>query len=169
MGQMRASLEFAKRYFGRRIITAVETGVAAGENALKIRDNLRINKIYLIDTWSPKYSDRAYDWIIEVFKKFEGDRKAVIIREEAASASGLFQDKSIDYLYIDDSHSPDHVKREIEVWLPKMASKGIIAGHDYVEGLGRVDKAVKEKFGYFEYSQNNGEKVCDWWVVLGDN
>ena len=165
MGQMRASLDFAKKHFGRKIINAVETGVCAGQNAELIRNNLRINKLYLIDLWDPNYNEHIYDWLLEVFKRFENDPKTVIIREEASQASQLFHDGTIDYLYLDDCHNPDHVAKEIDLWLPKVSKGGIISGHDYVNDLGRVDAAVKAKFEYFDYKPNKGERVGDWWVV----
>ena len=42
-----------------------------------------------------------------------------------------FQDKSIDFIYIDGRHDYESVKRDLELYLPKLKNGGIIGGHDY--------------------------------------
>jgi len=59
------------------------------------------------------------------------------------------KDKKIDYLFIDDDHSAEHLQEEIDVWLPLLADNAIVAFHDYgsvnwsgVKGV--VDKMMVE-------------------------
>lgn len=61
----------------------------------------------------------------------------------------LFQDESIDFVFIDGNHSYEGVTRDIKDWWPKIKKGGIIAGHDYQyewEGAVDVVKAVDEYF-----------------------
>ena len=44
-----------------------------------------------------------------------------------------FENDSIDFIYIDGSHSEENVRRDVELYLPKLKKNGIIAGHDYLE------------------------------------
>lgn len=79
--------------------------------------------------------------------------------EEAVS---LFDDGIFDAVYIDACHDYEFVKQDIELWMPKVKSGGILCGHDYITdeiasrvefdwfgkkmGYGGVKKAVDEKF-----------------------
>lgn len=61
-----------------------------------------------------------------------------------------FEDKSIDMVFIDGGHSYENVKKDIELWLPKV--KKLICGHDY-QGED-VKRAVDEKLGTIENINN---------------
>lgn len=41
-------------------------------------------------------------------------------------------DDSVDFCWIDDDHSKEHVDREITALLPKMTQKGLVTGHDVI-------------------------------------
>lgn len=41
-------------------------------------------------------------------------------------------DASVDFCWIDDDHSKDHVDQEITALLPKMTPKGLVTGHDVI-------------------------------------
>lgn len=58
-----------------------------------------------------------------------------------------YDDNSIDFLFLDASHEYEDVKRDIELWLPKVKSGGIFAGHDYDPHWLGVVKAVNEVLG----------------------
>ena len=53
------------------------------------------------------------------------------IVSDSIEAARLFEDNSVDFLFLDGNHIQDYVKRELEVWLPKMKTNSIISGHDY--------------------------------------
>ena len=55
-----------------------------------------------------------------------------------------FPNGEFDFIYIDASHKYEDVKKDIELCLPKLKYKGIIAGHDY--SWSDVKKVVDEKF-----------------------
>jgi predicted O-methyltransferase YrrM len=57
-------------------------------------------------------------------------------------ACKLYQDNSLDFVFIDASHEYQDVKEDIINWLPKVKIGGIIAGHDI--GSPEVGKAVVE-------------------------
>ena len=58
-----------------------------------------------------------------------------------------FLDESIDFLFIDADHHYEAVKKDIELWYPKIKPGGIISGHDYtVGGDCGVIPAVNEAF-----------------------
>ncbi len=66
-----------------------------------------------------------------------------VMRNASHEAAPLFEDESIDFIFIDASHYYKDIKNDIETWLPKVKKGGIIAGHDYRTHEG-VKKAVDE-------------------------
>ena len=55
-----------------------------------------------------------------------------------------FKDESIDFLYIDGSHLYENVKKDIELYYPKMKNNSILAGHDWQSD--DIKRAVLEFF-----------------------
>jgi hypothetical protein len=69
------------------------------------------------------------------------------LRMTSVEASKRFTDKSLDFVMIDGAHDYDSVKQDIEHWLPKMKSGGVIAGDDFSHSWPGVTKVVTEAFG----------------------
>jgi predicted O-methyltransferase YrrM len=61
----------------------------------------------------------------------------------------LFEDESVDFIYVDADHSEASVLRDIELWWPKLKPTGIMAGHDY--NRASVEIAVRKIFNSDEY------------------
>ena len=53
------------------------------------------------------------------------------IRMKSVDAAKLYDDKSLDLVFIDAGHTYDDVQADIKAWLPKVRDYGFIAGHDY--------------------------------------
>jgi len=70
----------------------------------------------------------------------------------------LFENESIDCLFIDAGHSYEAVKADIAAWLPKMKNESIMAGHDYTAWKG-VKEAVNGAFDKPDKVEN------DCWFV----
>lgn len=70
-----------------------------------------------------------------------------IQRGPSVDVSQKYQDKSLDFVFLDADHSYDGVKSDIAAWLPKVKPGGYIGGHDYgnAEWVG-VQQAVDEIF-----------------------
>ena len=58
-----------------------------------------------------------------------------------------YADNSIDFVFIDASHEYEDVKRDLQVWLPKVTHGGALAGHDYDPHWPTVVAAVNEVLG----------------------
>ena len=81
-----------------------------------------------------------------------------IIVKDSVEAAGYYGDASLEFVFIDADHTYEGVKRDIQAWLPKIKSGGILAGHDFRwEGVG---KAVRELLpNTIEYP---GNPDCFW-------
>lgn len=120
----------------------VEVGCFKGEftkSLLQIWDGT----IYMIDPWrelGTEYNDMSnhkhYEQNIMVqatqnVSEFED--RAIMIRCTSEVGHKLFQDESLDFVYIDANHAYEFVKQDIEMWFPKVKKGGYICGHDYLD------------------------------------
>ena len=92
--------------------------------------------------------------------------RCVRVFKQSEEAYKDFPDEYFDYVYIDGEHLYDFVKKDIELWYPKLKKNGIFAGHDFE--MAEVMRAVAEfrynhKYLNFYFSTGNGES--DWWFV----
>ena len=83
--------------------------------------------------------------LIDVFKKNIEPVKDVITICPMTSKMAVeqFQNNSLDFVFIDAAHEYEAVKKDIELWLPKIKQGGLIAGDDYQTWPG-VKQAVDE-------------------------
>jgi predicted O-methyltransferase YrrM len=77
---------------------------------------------------------------------------------ESTTAATMYQDNSLDFVFIDAAHDYDSVTADIKAWLPKVKVGGIISGHDYHHPP--VAQAVSEQIG----NNINVRGLC-WFVI----
>jgi len=109
-------------------------------------------KVHIVDTWGGNPYNGLLDESADLFCKFttnmaplEGLYKAH--RMKTDKAVELFDDGSLDAVFIDADHSYNAVKNDILNWMPKIRKGGILAGHDYTYSWPEVIKAVDETLG----------------------
>lgn len=147
----------------------VELGSFQGKSAIFMAEYIQeTNKdiqFFCVDLWpekefasDPKYYGNGC---------FQGDEKTIILNSEESifhtfikntintktiqninmirsltwDAANIFDDNSVDFIFIDAGHHYETVCKDILSWYPKLKSGKIIAGHDF--GCG-VKKAVLE-------------------------
>lgn len=111
--------------------TGIEIGILRGLNSEEILLNSKI-KLYSIDHWNNHdKSDLSNieDYIHTVARLFRFRDKSVVINDEGEAASQLFQDSSVDFIYIDAGLTPDSYYNMIRAWWPKVKCGGIMCGH----------------------------------------
>lgn len=70
------------------------------------------------------------------------------IKLPSVEASVLYQDASLDFVFIDGDHRYESVKADIAAWQRKIKPGGILAGHDYGhKNHSGVKQAVDEIYG----------------------
>ncbi len=91
--------------------------------------------------------DRIYDSACNRLARF--GQRSVIMRTLSVEAAARFRESQLDFVYLDARHDYAGVKEDLEAWLPKVRSGGILAGHDYLDGMDHgtefgVKRAVDE-------------------------
>jgi len=88
-------------------------------------------------------NDTLYQEFLENMKPVEKYYRP--IRMSSVEAAKLYDDYSLDFVFIDAQHDYDSVKEDILAWKDKVKKGGLLAGHDFnPEGDYGVGKAVRE-------------------------
>jgi predicted O-methyltransferase YrrM len=119
----------------------VEVGTFKGEFASHILKNWS-GKLYMVDIWKPVNSDEYVDltnnvYYLDAFKdtmeNIKGyEDRGFMLRMDSKEASKLFNDESLDFVYIDANHTYDAVKEDLKCWYNKVRVGGVVMGHDYL-------------------------------------
>ena len=117
---------------------AAEIGVDQGVFSERILELARPRKLYLIDPWFPDPTGTRVPSPEERFSMVRGrfaaqlDRGVVeLIRKPSETAVARFADQSLDWVYIDGNHHYEFVKRDLELYFPKVRRGGFIVCDDY--------------------------------------
>jgi predicted O-methyltransferase YrrM len=96
------------------------------------------------DPWSGFLAEEQ-DIYKEFMENVGNDPNVKVYKMGSAEAVEYFEDGSLDMVFIDGDHTYDAVKKDIELYMPKIKKGGILCGHDYKSFKG-VTEAVNEKF-----------------------
>lgn len=72
----------------------------------------------------------AYQETMDNIRGFED--RAFMFRGLGELVVDVFEDNSLDFVYIDGNHAYDWVKQDIQLWWPKLKKNGLLMGHDYI-------------------------------------
>ena len=136
----------------------VEVGVWKGRSAsfmgVEIINSNKDIKFDCIDTWEGSVEHKEFDIVVnkELYNLFIENIEPVKnvinpIKLSSLDAVNLYDDESLDFVFIDASHEYEDVKNDILAWLPKVKVGGILAGHDYLQMWPGVIMAVDELLG----------------------
>jgi len=148
--------------------TGAEIGVEKGIFSKHLLEHWHGEKLYLIDCWrhNPEYNDIAngdhniqLDNMAKTFMAvYEHSKRAAIIREFSVDAATLFQDSSLDFVFLDADHSYSAVKNDIGAWFPKVKKGGLLCGHDY------LDSSYQERKPEGPYFTESGNRIAEFGV-----
>jgi predicted O-methyltransferase YrrM len=161
-----------------------EIGVLKGEYSCLLLEKWEGEQLYCVDPWrefgEDEYEDVSnvsqdryelfYEETVERLSRF-GDR-AEIMRMTSENAAPKFEEGELDFVYIDAQHHYEAVKKDIQLWWPKVRRGGILAGHDYLDGTREQGKyGVKSAVDQFVRTKGLTLRVSnegDWesWFVF---
>jgi hypothetical protein len=141
---------------GKKDLVGVEIGLENGFNARTMLKTLPLKKLYSIDV---KVKDRAR-------KLLSGYKGKIEFVENTSEQAATDIPDDLDFVYVDGSHQYEFVKRDIELYFPKVKDGGVFGGHDFDGSHIDVCTAV------FEFAQKNKYQLHgkhkDWWFIKGE-
>lgn len=112
-----------------------EIGVARGTFSEKILSISDPEKLYLVDMWgSERYNEEMEREVKSRFEKSIKKGKITVIKKDSLEACKVLDKKSLDWVYIDTTHTYNRTMKEIKSYSQKVKKGGLIMGHDYVMG-----------------------------------
>jgi len=168
----RPMIAFAAKNYPHPLRIA-EIGVFFGTNARRMFKNLDIETMFLIDPYE-KYQEYANEKKVSTFlpASFKPALKVLnryadrVVPLQMTSEDAVdFVPNDLDMVYIDGNHAYDYVKKDIELYYPKVKPGGIIGGHD-IDGNSH---GVNVKRAVYEFADKNNLQVNvrkpDWWII----
>lgn len=155
----------------------IEIGVAAGEFSEKIIADHK-TKLIGVDSYKPYTGYKDYT-LPQTFQKLKDQMlKRVGSNHNFSLLEGwstqffhIFQDESLDFVYVDGNHSYEYTLSDIEEWWPKVKKGGIMCGDDYagpVRHAYDVIRAVDDFVAKYEIPEliiyTNGEGPAQWLI-----
>jgi GR25 family glycosyltransferase involved in LPS biosynthesis len=143
-------------------------GKSSAYMAVEIANSNKNIDFYCVDTWEGSVEHQGRDDLSALYDIFTENMSPLkkyhhSLRMTSLEAVKQFENKSLDFVFIDASHEYEDVKNDIIAWLPKVKNGGIIAGHDYYIGghdfFPGVKQAVNETLNVDEL-----EFAEDCWV-----
>lgn len=159
---------FLKEYYkNHRNLVGVEIGVYLGHNSFNLCDCLSMQQLYLIDPYC-KYVQEGIEFDTtpleqKAHKRMKPfDDKLVWMRKYSEECHNDLP-SNLDFIYIDGNHTYEYIKKDIELFYPKLKKGGIMGGDDFNASYLGVVKAVMEFCHGYKVKLQGCES--DWWCI----
>jgi hypothetical protein len=122
-----------------------EVGVAQGHHSKILCENIPGLKLYCIDIWDRykgyrEYTNRIKKYYLEAQERL-APYNCVFMKMFSMEAIEKFEDKSLDFVYLDAAHDFWHFAEDLK-WARKVRYGGVVFGHDYKRHRGGEGKYV---------------------------
>ena len=151
-----------------------ELGVKTGRSSISLLHNNPDLHMIAVDLWDTHESiietqhdhELDYKTCLKNIKEFKVDDRITIIRKLITQASKDIEDNSLDFIFVDGTHTPEQLILDLKAWIPKVKPTGAICGHDYVSRFGM--KPVINSLGVRERGYIDKSWGCSWWILYKD-
>jgi len=161
-------------------LIGVEIGTSHGINAHAILSFLPMKTLYLIDPyfkyieyiekWAPNHSQNDFDndYMIakKRLKKYKNKIQFIKMKSEEAIMLSCLIPNDLDFVYIDGNHDYNYVKKDLELYYPKVKDGGVLGGDNFEAKFQGVPRAVLEFVDTKNLKLYGRDK--DWWIVKGE-
>jgi hypothetical protein len=141
----------------------VEVGAYLGRStaylASRIKASSKRIRLYVVDLWdgwfyddyrpqTPMPESRDVFWhFVRNMREAGIDDVLFPLKMPSEQAANLFDDGSLDFVWIDADHGYEAVGRDLAAWFPRVKRRGVLGGHDYMNNdFPGVRRAVDEFF-----------------------
>lgn len=158
-----------------------EIGVAKGKFSQVLCEKIPGLTLFCIDPWLRYSLNRRSPIQEKQIKAYEEaqqrlkDYNVTFIRKFSLQAAQLFENESLDFVFIDGNHDYDFVMEDVINWTRKVRKGGIVSGHDYynfnnsgvIEAVNDYTKYHNIKLNLTEGGRHNprDDKKPSWWFV----
>ena len=152
-------------------VVGVEIGVASGVNAENILLNLSMDRLFLVDPYVKYVEDNIgivdhhSNQMVYALNRLSRFKDKIVFVKDFSDKAVVVVPDDVDFVYIDGNHSYDFVKKDIELYYPKIKTGGVIGGHDFNSNSLGVVKAVIEFAKKHDLKIYGNSTDIDWWVV----
>lgn len=144
------------------------TGRSAAYCVVELMNREKLGEFYCVDKWQGE-ADIAYDEAVvkDMKKIFQQNVKPVLpnitmLTMLSWNAAKKFEDKSVDFCYVDAGHSYEAVTKDLKAWWPKIRPGADFAGDDYTKGYPGLQQAV---WDFFEPLGIKVRRAGRCWIV----
>ncbi len=141
----------------------VEVGAYLGRStvylASRIKQSGKKIRVYVVDCWDgwfyddyrpqtpmPESADVFWHFIHNV-RRAGVDDVLCPLKMPSEQAASLFEDGTLDFVFLDADHGYEAVRRDLQCWFAKVKRRGVLGGHDYLNNdFPGVRRAVDEFF-----------------------
>ena len=129
----------------------VEVGALEGQSAAYLAVELERGKSR--NAWRPRLDlvelSPNYDTLRSNLSTVLHIVDSIYSPMSSVDASRRYEDRSLNFVMLDGDHSYAGVRSDIDAWLPKLKSGGILATHDYAHYFPGLMRAWNESFREF--------------------
>lgn len=156
-------------------VRGAEVGVASGRFSRQLCAANPHLDLICVDAWTlfPDYVERKGSRLVtqadldaakaQAYQRL-GACRCTILEMPSVEAARSLPDESLDFVYIDANHQYHAVRADLDAWIPKVRSGGVIAGHDY------SPVPYHETYGVVQAVQEvTADLGVDPWFVLDEN
>lgn len=135
-----------------------EIGVYKGETSQYILSTTKTKMIYMVDQYLCNYDKTQWMYSkegdlnanpdldyenVKIYCSNQFPGRFTLLKKSSRDAAEEL-DISLDFIFIDADHSYKHVLEDLQLWVPKVKSGGLIMGHDWRGKFPGVITAVME-------------------------
>jgi hypothetical protein len=126
----------------------VEVGAHLGHSALYLASRIQRSgkkiRLYAVDRWdgwintecrsemTPPEAEDVFGQFIRNVQRAGAEDVIFPLKMQSEQAAGLFEDGTLDFVFLDADPHYEAVRRDLEAWFPKVKRRGVLGGHDYL-------------------------------------
>jgi hypothetical protein len=140
-----------------------------GDFSKRLLTDWKGHKLYLVDSWRqlPNYDDcsnvdpekQMMNMARAFYQTYEFGDRVAMIRDLSVNAARMFEDHSLDFVYLDADHSYEGVVQDILAWSGKVRPGGLLCGDDYLDNRHHTYGNFGVKSAVDEFALKIGKSV----------